>query len=138
MVRGRSKKRKVSKKRTIRSSRHGSTGNVVDGALNTVASEMTLNSVTGADYGNWFGDNEDISDAQTEVSESFTKAQELIEMFRNDQFGMTRGVKVKKLLAVIDARFKELRLARVVSSKSRRTDDVNHTSLFVMPEEKHY
>lgn len=138
MVRRRPKNRKLAKKRIIRSSRHGSTGDVVDGALNTPASETTSNGITVADYRNWLGDNEDIAAAQTEVSESYAKAQELIEMLRNDQFGMTRGGKVKKLLDVIDARFKELHLARVASRKSwRQTDDVNQTSLFTPREEKH-
>ena len=146
MVRRRSKKRGLSKKRTIRSSNTDPSDKtaknikrlildnpVARGTLRTRTLETASNDISDvdADYRNWLGDTGDVSDVPAEPSESYAKAQELLDVLFSAGLGITPSVKIRKLLAVIDARFRELLLTRASSSKPRRrAADSNQTSLF--------
>lgn len=142
MPRGRHhRKRKLSKKRTIRSSKSGSSDKASKKVeLNTMSLETASVPVSSAEYRNiWqrvnWGD--DDADEHTTVSESYIKAMELAEIL-DAPFGTSTSAKVKRLLGVIDARFEELYLAKAAARRARsRIEDINQTSLFGMLEEKH-
>jgi len=134
MPRGnRYRKRRLSKKRTIRSSKNG------PGDKSTAPDSTPVsNSISREDYDKlvnipWR------NDEHTTVLASHTKARELLEdLFEGHQFGLTRDVKIKRLIDVIDARFEELEAKKVAARRARsRTEDTNQTSLFGMLEENH-
>lgn len=146
MVRRRAKKHGPSKKRIIRSSKNGPSDKTtkkddpVDSETTSVgASETASNIVTDEDYRIRLEDTGNVAvDDHTAVSESYAKAQELMGVLFSGGLGITPSVKIRKLLAVIDARFRELMLTRAMFSRPRRRDkDVNQTFLFDRWEEKH-
>lgn len=137
MPRGRHyRKRKLSKKRTIRSSKSGS-----GDKSNTLDSGPVSNGISRADYDalrhfNWSDDKG--GDTHTTVLASHARARELVELLKGNHYGVVIDERVRKLLAVIDARFAELQAAKAAAKRVRsRTEDVNQTSLFDASGEKH-